>query len=343
MADKSLDPSKFRLLIGTNIALSIFLGLIMVLLLQRTETEYIKEAQRNAISAQKEKKDSLGNTPSTPTTPSANVPQSNPDKPTNEPTDQDKQANTQAGQDKPAADTLTAETLAESKKKQSAFTSTAKDSLALAMKRDSIAADSLKRIECMKLLYTENSGGVTFLDIVLLMLIAGALGGVLCNLRGFFMHFRDEQKQFPANLEVPYYVRIFMGAGAGLFVYFVINFLISSTTAQYLATNVPFQGMVTYLALAMLAGFGSLEFFQRLKETARTLFGQKAEKTKWEKIDELYSLHKKGILSETEFNELKAQILKDAGDIESKLVKKQPEPETGGLETQQEEPEGKSQ
>jgi hypothetical protein len=162
--------------------------------------------------------------------------------------------------------------------------------------------------------------GVTYYLIVLLMLIAGSMGGVMCNLRGFFMHFQGEDKFFPANLEVPYYVRLLMGGGAGIFIYFVANFLITSLTTEYLATNVPFQGMVSFVALAMLAGFGSLEFFQRLKETALTLFGQRSEKTKWERIEELYTLHKKGVIEKEEFSHLKSALLNDSSFLESKSL-----------------------
>lgn len=156
--------------------------------------------------------------------------------------------------------------------------------------------------------------GLSFYDILLMMLLAGGLGGVLCNLRGFFMHYRGgDNKSFPEHLEVPYYTRAFMGAGAGLFVYFVANFLIASITIQYVAKDVPFQGMVSFIALAMLAGFGSLEFFQRMKETALSLFGQKAEKSKWERIEELQLLIVKKVLTEEEFQVEKAKILGESG------------------------------
>ncbi|MBV6472161.1 MAG: hypothetical protein JPMHGGIA_00414 [Saprospiraceae bacterium] len=164
----------------------------------------------------------------------------------------------------------------------------------------------------------EVKSGVTFYDIILLMILAGSLGGLLCNLRGFFMHFQSEQRSFPGNLEIPYYVRILLGGGAGLFIYFVANFMISSVTMEYRATQVPFNGMVSFIALAILAGFGSLEFFQRLKETARALFGQKAEKSKWERIEELYGLHKKGVISEDEFKKLKDDLIA-ASDIETRM------------------------
>jgi hypothetical protein len=162
---------------------------------------------------------------------------------------------------------------------------------------------------------------VTFYDIVILMLIAGGLGGILCNLRGFFMQFRKDEGGLPIHLVIPYYVRPFMGAGAGLFIYFVTNFLITSITVTYVATSVPFQGMVTFIALAILAGFGSMEFFQRLKETALSLFGQKPERDKWEKIEDLYALMKKGVISETEYNAEKEKLLASSTDEEARSQK----------------------
>lgn len=167
-----------------------------------------------------------------------------------------------------------------------------------------------------------NDKYVTFLDILLLMLLAGSLGGVLCNLRGFFIHYRGEEKHFPKHLEVPYYTRAFLGAGAGLFIYFVANFLVSSTTVSYQATNIPFQGMVSFIALALLAGFGSLEFFQRMKETALTFFGQKTEKDKWQQIEELFALYKKEVISEDEFNAEKAKILTSSSELERQMMEK---------------------
>lgn len=272
MEEIPLEKNKFRWLLGTNIALTLLLGIALIAMLRKTERAYIREAQNREVTA------------TTAPKPPAATP-------------------TAAAQ--PASKTLSP--------------------------RDSIVADSLKKVaqakadektkaEKMK----DFDEGVTFYLIVLLMLIAGAMGGVMCNLRGFFMHFRSEGRDFPAHLEVPYYVRVFMGAGAGIFVYFVANFLITSLTTEYLATNVPFQGMVSFVALAMLAGFGSLEFFQRLKETALTFFGQKAEKTKWEKIEELYALHKTGVLEKDEFEQLKDALLKSSSEEEFRNLKVPP-------------------
>ncbi|MFN0036089.1 MAG: SHOCT domain-containing protein [Saprospiraceae bacterium] len=273
MEEVPIGKNKLRWLLGTNIALTLLLGIALVGMLRKTERAYVREAQKREAAAAAPK------SPAEQAAPTA--------------------------RNAPKTMSMSAQ--------------------------DSIVADSLKKANQAKTAAEDDAeadfdAGVTFYLIVLLMLIAGAMGGVMCNLRGFFMHFRGEDKDFPAHLEVPYYVRVFMGAGAGIFVYFVANFLITSLTTEYLATNVPFQGMVSFVALAMLAGFGSLEFFQRLKETALTLFGQKAEKSKWEKIEELYAFFKKGVISEEEFVRLKNDVLRNSIDLESKNPK-QPNPQ----------------
>ena len=142
-----------------------------------------------------------------------------------------------------------------------------------------------------------------------MMLLAGGLGGVLCNLRGFFEHFRDEKK-FPAELMIPYLIRPFSAAVCGLFIFFVLNLLVTSITIDAMAEGIPFQGMVSYLSLAILAGFGSQEFMERLKATAKTLFGEKQRKSNAEQLDEWYKLFKSDVISQEEYNAKKAELLK---------------------------------
>ncbi|HLO55500.1 MAG TPA: hypothetical protein VK169_14495 [Saprospiraceae bacterium] len=191
------------------------------------------------------------------------------------------------------------------------------------IKNDLILVNRLEsKIIAKEKVLQESGDGVTFYLIVILMILAGSLGGVLCNLRGFFIQFRKDDGGFPATLEIPYYVRSFLGAGAGLFIYFVSNFLITSITVTYVATNIPFQGMVSFMALAILAGFGSLEFFERLKETALSLFGQKAEKEKWQKIEDLYALMKREVISKEEYVVEKAKILASSTAEEAFIQKR---------------------
>jgi hypothetical protein len=70
---------------------------------------------------------------------------------------------------------------------------------------------------------------VDYYDIIILMLLAGALGGVLCNLRGVFVNYRRDG-EIPERLIVPYMVRPFTAAICGLFVYFVASMLVTSIT-----------------------------------------------------------------------------------------------------------------
>lgn len=146
------------------------------------------------------------------------------------------------------------------------------------------------------------------MDVLLLMLVAGGLGGILCNFRGLFAHLRDEH-YFPAELEIPYYVRAVTGALCGLIVYFVASLLVVSITLEAVVDNITFQGMISYIALALLAGFGSQEFTERLKATAGTLFGQKEQKDKMDKLKELHRLFADKVLTEEEFTAEKKKLL----------------------------------
>ena len=181
-----------------------------------------------------------------------------------------------------------------------------------------------KEVEQSNNTTNKSKTGIGFLVVIYLMLLSGGMGGVLCNLRGFFIHFRSAEASFPDNLEIPYYVRPFMSAGAGLFIYFVVNFLVTSISIEYTINDVPFQALVSFVALAMLAGFGSLEFFQRLKETAMALFGQKAEKDRWQRLEELHKLFKAEILSQVEYDKEKEKILNSASEPENMRAAKTP-------------------
>jgi hypothetical protein len=110
------------------------------------------------------------------------------------------------------------------------------------------------------------------------MLFAGATGGTLCNLRGLFKYGRDGE--FPTNLQAPFYIRPFTGAVAGVFIFFVGNLLTSALSIQ--ASNLTWAslpGRLPYIALALLAGFASQEFTERLKEVAKTSFSPNTQNT----------------------------------------------------------------
>ncbi len=158
---------------------------------------------------------------------------------------------------------------------------------------------------------------VQFFHLILFTLLSGALGGILCNLRGIFKYNMSDQETL-TNLIGSYYMRPFMSAITGMFTYFVANLIVTSVSVQPpIANGVPFAAFIGSLGFAMIAGFGSYEFMDRLKETARTLFGGTAPKTETETQNELINqlknfneLRKDNVISEADFNDIKEKILK---------------------------------
>lgn len=154
-------------------------------------------------------------------------------------------------------------------------------------------------------------GLVDFFDILVLMLIAGALGGVLCNLRGIFVYYRDEGG-LPDDYVVPYIVRPFTAGVCGLFIYFVLSMIITSITLTPVVEGIGFQGTVSYIALAIVAGFGAQEFMERLKEVAITLFGVKKERSAVQKLRDWKRLKDLGLITEEQFSQQRDQTIAGA-------------------------------
>jgi hypothetical protein len=102
--------------------------------------------------------------------------------------------------------------------------------------------------------------------------LAGGLGGVLCNLRGVF-EFERDKSFFPAYLELPFYLRPVSGVLCGLFTFFVSTFFAGALSQGDADGWQTLSGMFPYIGLAFIAGFASQEFMEKLKETAKTLFG----------------------------------------------------------------------
>ena len=113
---------------------------------------------------------------------------------------------------------------------------------------------------------------VDFLDVLIAMCLAGILGGILANLRGIFEFYR-ERKKFPEYLFIPYLIRPLTAAICGVLVFFLANTLVSSASASYDSVNVTYKAMISFMALAIISGFASQEFTERLKAAAATLFG----------------------------------------------------------------------
>ncbi len=149
---------------------------------------------------------------------------------------------------------------------------------------------------------------ISFFAVIGLMLTAGGLGGLMCNLRGIFSRYRDDiNETFPERLMVPYAVRPFSSAICGVFIYFLAHLLVVSVTVDP-SINVPFKGMVSLVGLAILAGFGGQELMERMKETARSLFGQKVEIAKEAQLEQYGKLLKDGLITQKEFENFKAKL-----------------------------------
>lgn len=100
---------------------------------------------------------------------------------------------------------------------------------------------------------------------------AGGLGGVVCNLRGIFEYYM-KNGNLPETYFVPYVVRPWMGAGCGLITFFVLSFLNTALSSSGSLAWTTLPGRIPYLGLAIVAGFGSHEFMERLKEIAKSAF-----------------------------------------------------------------------
>jgi hypothetical protein len=104
---------------------------------------------------------------------------------------------------------------------------------------------------------------------------AGGLGGITCNLRGLFEYYY-EKEYLPDSYIEPYCVRPWMGAGCGLITFFLLSFLNSALSNANSEAWTTFSGRIPYIGLAILAGFGSHEFMERVKEIVKTTFSSNA-------------------------------------------------------------------
>jgi hypothetical protein len=159
---------------------------------------------------------------------------------------------------------------------------------------------------------------VNFIDIIWLMLISGGLGGILCNLRGIFTNYRREGA-LPDRLFVPYLTRPFTAAICGVFVYFVASMLVTSITLTPIAYGVGFQGMISYMAFAIVAGFGSQEFMERLKALALTLFGERPDRTPAENLMDWQQLVQRGYITQEDYIALKNKALGLGGETAGEI------------------------
>jgi len=123
------------------------------------------------------------------------------------------------------------------------------------------AEDAKAAVSVMTLTYT-----------MALMFCGGALGGCLYNLRGLTKH--SQHHDFDEHYSLSYYLRPISAGVSGLIVFFL---LIGGALSLNVGNpgQAPWQslaGRMPYVALSLLAGYGSQEFMMKLKDLAETLF-----------------------------------------------------------------------
>ena len=123
---------------------------------------------------------------------------------------------------------------------------------------DSLAPDSLRLVLIMT---------------TALMLVAGVMGGCLYNFRGLVKHSADAD--YSDKYNISYYLRPISGGLSGLIVFFLV---LGGVLAFNLGTGeistgwATLMGRMPYVALSLLAGYGSHEFMLKLKDLADSLF-----------------------------------------------------------------------
>lgn len=109
--------------------------------------------------------------------------------------------------------------------------------------------------------------------VLIAITLAGGLGAALSNLRGVFEFTRENSGNFPAYLELPFYLRPVSGMLCGLFTFFLSTFFAGALSQADGAGWRTLDGMFPYIGIAFLAGFAAQEFMERLRDIARTVFG----------------------------------------------------------------------
>ncbi|WP_339133218.1 MAG: hypothetical protein WGN25_12185 [Candidatus Electrothrix sp. GW3-4] len=118
--------------------------------------------------------------------------------------------------------------------------------------------------------------------IILVMLVSGALGGCLYNLRGIMKHMAHED--FFKHFELTYKLRPLYGAICGVFVFALFyGGLLQLTAVNSSEEKLNSQSIILYLGVALLAGYGSHEFLKKVKDVNKTIFALSESEEKEDK------------------------------------------------------------
>ena len=109
------------------------------------------------------------------------------------------------------------------------------------------------------------------LGLFLLVLFSGAFGGCLYNFRGIKKHLEDND--FVGRYTQSYLLRPISAAMCGVFVFFLVlsGVLVMSVGDADLHSK-KVKSIMLYVAISMLAGYGSHEFLKKVKDIMKTVF-----------------------------------------------------------------------
>lgn len=113
---------------------------------------------------------------------------------------------------------------------------------------------------------------VGYILVLMAMGLAGFIGALLANFMAIFQDYSKYGK-IPQNRVVPYNMRPYSGLICGVLMYFLVTLVVSATSPLTEVGVVTFKSMITLLGFAILAGFSSQEFSERLKLASAALWG----------------------------------------------------------------------
>ena len=113
-------------------------------------------------------------------------------------------------------------------------------------------------------------GGLWRGVMLVLMLLAGAIGGCLYNFRGITKHLTQED--FYPRYEISYLTRPVSGGLCGLFVFVLVYGGVLTLSVPADETLPSMRAVMLYVAISLLAGYGSHEFLQKVKELNKAIF-----------------------------------------------------------------------
>lgn len=121
---------------------------------------------------------------------------------------------------------------------------------------------------------TESLRRYALIQTLLTMMIAGAAGGALSNLREF-LRLGQRQDGVPVRLEVPLYLRPLSGGVMGVLIFFLLQFFVAvlsvgGTTQGWALLH----GRLAYVAVALVVGF-AVRDLERVRDIAASLVARR--------------------------------------------------------------------